>query len=118
MKLRSGAPRWFNDDPAKTAKCIYFTADKNYDPWFGTDEDEKNNVEEMEEAKKICAGTDDGRPCPLLEQCLEFALANNERYGVWGATDPKQREQLRRERRHGSSGQGLGTVDWTASGLR
>lgn len=99
MKLRSSAPNWFNDDPAKTAKCIYFSADDNYDPWYGNSDDERENAPALEEAKKICNGTDDGRPCPLLAQCLEFALVNNERYGIWGGTDPKQRENIRKERR-------------------
>lgn len=99
MKLRSVSPKWFDEDPSKTAKCIFFSADNGYDIWFGTNEDDKDNIPDMEEAKKICLGIDDGRPCPLLEKCLEFALVNNERYGIWGGTDPKQREQLRRIRR-------------------
>ena len=25
--------------------------------------------------------------CPIIKQCYDFALANNERYGVWGGID-------------------------------
>lgn len=99
MKLRSGAPRWFNDeDTTVEAKCIKFPATRDYDPWYG-DSDDPESMDETHEAKKICKGTDDGRPCPLLEQCLEFALTNNERYGIWGGTSPDERIQLRKERR-------------------
>lgn len=44
------------------------------------------------EAKAICAG------CPVIEQCLEWALETNERYGVWGGTTAYERRALRRER--------------------
>jgi WhiB family redox-sensing transcriptional regulator len=53
----------------------------------------------MNEAKAICWGKYDGRPCPLLSQCLEFALVNNERFGVWGGTTPEERRGIRKERR-------------------
>ena len=98
MKLRSVAPQWFHDDPDKTAKCVLFPATKEYDPWYG-DSDDPSAVDETEDAKKICRGTDDGKPCPLLELCLEFAMDNNERYGVWGGMSPEERAQLRKDRK-------------------
>lgn len=42
------------------------------------------------QAKKIC------RSCPVKNACLEFALDNDERYGVWGGTTDKERRRLRR----------------------
>lgn len=41
-------------------------------------------------AKRICAR------CPVQTQCLDYALTHMERFGVWGGTSPKQRQQLRR----------------------
>ena len=38
-----------------------------------------------EEAKRIC------RACPVLMRCREHALSVPERYGVWGATTPRER---------------------------
>ncbi|TRW88516.1 WhiB family transcriptional regulator [Mycolicibacterium sp. 018/SC-01/001] len=38
-----------------------------------------------EEAKRIC------RTCPVLMRCREHALRVPERYGVWGATTPRER---------------------------
>lgn len=40
-------------------------------------------------AKAVCAG------CPVREQCLEYALAGDEREGVWGGTSPRERRNMR-----------------------
>jgi hypothetical protein len=98
MKLRTLSPQWFSDDKSKTAKCVNFPATSEYDPWFG-DSDDPDAVDETEDAKNICLGTYDGRPCPLLEHCLEFALVNNERWGVWGGMNSEERATLRKEKR-------------------
>ncbi|WP_432076327.1 WhiB family transcriptional regulator [Streptomyces wuyuanensis] len=44
------------------------------------------------EAKQLC-GACDGRVA-----CLEYALANDERFGVWGGLSEKERGRLRRSR--------------------
>lgn len=100
MKLRSVAPNWFSDDPNKTAKCVLFPATPECDPWYGDSESEEDeDYSEMEDAKAICNGTIDGRVCPLRDACLEFAMVNNERYGVWGGLLPEERAKLRKERK-------------------
>jgi WhiB family transcriptional regulator, redox-sensing transcriptional regulator len=43
-------------------------------------------------AKAICAA------CPSREPCLEYALANNERFGLWGGLSERERRRLRRDR--------------------
>lgn len=98
MKLRSVAPQWFHDDPTKTAKCVLFKATPEYDPWFGNSDDPEIS-DESDEAKAICKGTYDNKPCPLLEMCLEFAMDNNERYGVWGGMSSEERAKLRKHRK-------------------
>lgn len=40
------------------------------------------------DAKRVCMG------CPVREQCLEYALENVERYGVWGGLSERQRRPL------------------------
>jgi len=35
--------------------------------------------------------------CPVVNQCLEFALRTQQKDGVWGATTPHQRQQMRRQ---------------------
>ena len=45
------------------------------------------------EAKQLC------NACEGRLACLEYALANDERFGVWGGMSEKERERLRREGR-------------------
>lgn len=43
------------------------------------------------EAKQVC-----GR-CPVRAGCLGYALAHDERFGVWGGTSEYQRRRMRRD---------------------
>ena len=45
------------------------------------------------DAKRICG------MCPVREECLEYALAREERYGVWGGKSERERRKIMRERR-------------------
>jgi WhiB family transcriptional regulator, redox-sensing transcriptional regulator len=45
------------------------------------------------EAKAVCAG------CPVRQACLEHALANREREGVWGGATERERRRIIRQRR-------------------
>ena len=49
--------------------------------------------EDGAEAKSICAG------CVVREACLEYALVNRERDGVWGGATEKERRRILRHRR-------------------
>ena len=44
------------------------------------------------EAKKICKG------CPVIEQCLDHALAVPEFFGVWGGMTADQRNSILRKK--------------------
>ncbi|WP_298714272.1 WhiB family transcriptional regulator [uncultured Micrococcus sp.] len=44
------------------------------------------------EAKKVCAA------CDVRRQCLDYAMANDERFGIWGGLSERERRRLRRER--------------------
>jgi len=46
------------------------------------------------EAKQVC-----GR-CPVRAACLDWAIAHDQRYGVWGGLTVSERIQLRRQRQH------------------
>jgi len=41
------------------------------------------------EAKKICTG------CEVRAECLEYALAHDERFGIWGGLSERERRKLR-----------------------
>lgn len=51
-----------------------------------------------EPAKRICNGTGDQPPCPVREECLEWAMKTGEVHGVWGGKSKEQRRKLRKER--------------------
>lgn len=34
--------------------------------------------------------------CPVVEECLEFALETGERFGVWGGTHERERRKMLR----------------------
>ena len=53
--------------------------------------------ESTEEAKAVCEG------CEIRVQCLEFALANGEKYGIWGGMSERQRRKIRRQRALGET---------------
>ncbi len=48
-------------------------------------------------AKAVC------HTCPVLDLCLETALARREKGGVWGGLEPHERGKLQRDRRQGRS---------------
>lgn len=50
------------------------------------------DAEGIQYAKSICA------TCPIKATCLETALENNERFGVWGGLTEDERYALRRKR--------------------
>ena len=45
------------------------------------------------EAKRVCFG------CAVRAECLEFALAGDERFGIWGGLSERERRRVRLQRR-------------------
>jgi len=48
-------------------------------------------------AKTICAG------CQVRRECLEFAVAQELTYGIWGGTTPEDRQRERRRKRRAAA---------------
>jgi WhiB family transcriptional regulator, redox-sensing transcriptional regulator len=48
-------------------------------------------------AKAVCAG------CAVRQECLEFALAHSQIYGIWGGTTVEDRRRARRRRRRAAA---------------
>jgi WhiB family transcriptional regulator, redox-sensing transcriptional regulator len=42
------------------------------------------------EAKRICQG------CDVRAECLEYALAHDERFGIWGGLSERERRKLKK----------------------
>lgn len=67
---------------------------RNYDPELffpiGTT---GRAIAEIQRAKAVCA------ICPVRADCLAFALATHQDYGIWGGCDEAERRVLRRQRR-------------------
>lgn len=42
------------------------------------------------EAKKVCTG------CEVRAECLEYALAHDERFGIWGGLSERERRKLKK----------------------
>ncbi len=47
------------------------------------------------EAKEVCRG------CVVQQDCLDFAIANGERFGVWGGMSERERRSVRIDREAG-----------------
>lgn len=81
-------------------------ANRSADPWFcraacralptelffPAGELDDQAVEQAEEAKTVCSN------CPVRVPCLEFAIATNQPYGIWGGANTSERRSLRRRR--------------------
>src|SRR5690242_8005745 len=47
-------------------------------------------IDQIDAARAVCA------QCPVMSECLEFALATNQEAGVWGGTTEDERRKLRK----------------------
>lgn len=48
------------------------------------------------EAKRICQG------CEVRDECLEYALANGIRFGIWGGFSERERRKIKQVETHGA----------------
>ena len=46
----------------------------------------------VRDAKRTCAA------CPVIEECLEYALRTRQQFGVWGNTSERDRRKILKER--------------------
>ena len=82
--INLGMPRSRDTDWHLDAVCA--TTDPEL--WFPNDGDRHA----ARRARELCA------TCPVARQCLEFALSNNERHGIWAGFNSDQLARMRRKR--------------------
>jgi WhiB family redox-sensing transcriptional regulator len=68
-------PAWYDD-----ALCAQVDQDMFYPEKGGS----------TVEAKRVCG------MCRVRQQCLDYALANHERHGIWGGVSERDRRKLER----------------------
>lgn len=58
---------------------------------------EPGDLRGLRDAKRQCNGWDkrDMAPCPVRDQCIRYAIANDEQWGVWGGYSERDRRRLR-----------------------
>jgi WhiB family redox-sensing transcriptional regulator len=85
IELVSNPPAGVDDDPGReTWQDLALCAQTDPEAFFP----EKGGS--TREAKRICSA------CDVRQDCLEFALGNDERFGIWGGLSERERRRLRR----------------------
>lgn len=56
------------------------------------------------EAKEVCRG------CVVRAECLEYALTNSEKFGIWGGLSERERRRIRRARSVGGRSSGAASA--------
>ena len=67
------------------------TSPKN-DFWYPEDDD-PGKQNKIRIAKSYC------KVCPVKQECLEFAISNEEDYGIWGEMTARERRVHKRQNR-------------------
>jgi hypothetical protein len=57
---------------------------------------ERGRVDRVKEAKKLCA------ECMVREECLAYAVAGDEKFGIWGGLTERERKRMKREAKNGN----------------
>lgn len=85
MTLALQLPEWQERGRCKT--------DRSVDPRIFFPEGDEATAQSFA-AKRVCA------KCPVRELCLQYALDENIKYGVWGGTSYNDRRKIKRQIRN------------------
>lgn len=58
------------------------------------------------DAKQVCAR------CEVREQCLQWAIEHDERFGIWGGLSERERAAIRRNTRNVRDAAAVRRIDW------
>lgn len=65
-------------------------ATSEFYPEFGV----KGAIDQVRKTKSFC------RRCPVILDCLQYAIDNDEQFGIWGGLTPKERSNMRKPKRN------------------
>lgn len=85
-----------SDDPTAHFRSRTSSEDWRYrGACFGIDPDVMypEHLAGVVEAKRVCG------PCPVRAECLEYALVNDEDFGIWGGESALKRRKMRKARK-------------------
>jgi WhiB family transcriptional regulator, redox-sensing transcriptional regulator len=91
LAVAPGSPASFDDPNGWRKDALCRGVDTNL--FFPAGELGEEPVLHAETAKAVCF------TCPVREECLEYALATDQPFGVWGGTTEAERRSIRRRRR-------------------
>lgn len=91
LAVAPGSPASFDDPNGWRKNALCRGVDTGL--FFPAGELGEEPVQHAEAAKAVCLR------CPVREACLEYALATDQPFGVWGATTEAERRSIRRRRR-------------------
>ena len=86
-----------NEDPMLRTSPTQALEDRTWQSkanWMGVDPELffPERGASTREAKEVCRG------CVVKGECLEYALANGEKFGIWGGLSERERRKVRRSR--------------------
>ncbi len=76
-ELIGGMPAWTDEANCKGAEADLFFPDRGAS---------------TRKAKAIC------RACSVQDECLEYAVENSEKFGIWGGLSERERRRIKRQR--------------------
>jgi len=91
LAVAPGSPASFDDPHGWRQEALCRGVET--DLFFPAGELGEEPVQQAEAAKAVCFR------CPVREACLEYALATDQPFGVWGGTTEAERRSIRRRRR-------------------
>jgi len=84
------APIYENYSWQERAKCRGESTELFFLPYNARTTEKKKRIMA---AKAVCNG------CPVIQECLDFALSTEEPYGVWGGKSEEERNQILQTRK-------------------
>lgn len=101
VQYEDGPGRGFNKNTAANTSALWGSDVLERPPWMadanckgaatGLFFSERGQNAAVTEAKQVCLG------CTVRNECLDYAIATHQVFGVWGGTTENERRRIRRK---------------------